>query len=1833
MYKHLNSKFSLIAVILFICLSCDSDKAKQEQLNRFKDYIVGIQQAPISITQTIKIDLKKPIEKFQVGKKLPADIMEISPKTAGNLIATSSHTLVFEPVEKLMPASTYELSLSLDDLYKKVPRQLNTFDFEVKTIQPQIKVTTSSLQSSEKNKMSLDAQIQLSDITQFAQVKKVIKAEQDDDRLNINWGEHPQEADYFTFSIKGIKRFEKPAKLNIKWDGEPIESEDKGNFYVDIPAIESFEVLSLKYDEANANQISLNFSDALATDQNLNGLISINGRTDLSYEVKGNTLMLFPEKRLAQKVSVSVDQSVKNEKGETLDKAYDGQLIIEKIKPGVKLVSKGSILPGSSQNPFYFKAVNLKAVDVKVIKIYQGNILQYLQNHDLGDAKNYQIRKYGRIVARKTIPLITDEIDDDNTWKAYAVDLTELFKTEPGAIYNVELSFRPSLSLYGCDTGKTNYSYEPIKKLNMVKQQEEDFFDYKTNRRLNYSYNWQERENPCHPAYYNPRKFVASNLLASNIGLTAKRFKSEMFIAARDLINLEKMGDLNLSFYNYQQQKIGETQTNSNGFATFKVDKHAAFLIAENDNEFAYLNLDENKALSLSNFDVSGKEVKQGLDGFIYTERGVYRPGDTIHTGFVLNDLENPLPKDHPVKVKLKDARGKLVYQETKNQGLNGFYRFDLPTDEEAPTGNWMAEVIIGGLKFEKNIKVASIKPNRLKIDLDFKEDVIAPKDDIRFRLSSKWLSGATAKSLKAKVDLKLFKSKNPFSDHEGYIFENPVLQLNRYEKNIFDGQLNQQGFADITEDFEIKRSAPGMLKLSFLTKVFENGGDFSIDVQSKKYAPYNYFVGVKKPKKQRPNYYTGKEVFFRLKSLDYKGDNAPNRDLKVSVYKIGWHWWWNRGDDNLSRYRYASNRDLIKTLNVQTDAKGDGSFTLNINNENSGRFFVKVEDKAGHSTGFITYFFRNWWNNKAGNVSKMLVFSADKEKYSIGDNAKITFPSDKNARALVTVENGAQILEKKWVNTKQGSTTTSIPVTKPMAPNAYVSISLLQKHQNTTNDRPMRLFGVLPIEVSNQNAILKPQIKAPQKIKPESDYSIEISEEQGRAMTYTLAVVDRGLLDLTNYKTPDIYKHFYSKKALGVETFDVYDDVIGAFSGTVNNIFSIGGGDEALGSKNKKANRFKPVVDFIGPFQLAKGEKRTHQLHMGNYIGAVKASVVAGQVNNRKFGKAEQEIAVKKPLMLLASAPRKFSPGETVKIPVTVFSLDESIKNVKVTAGLSDGLRLMDEGTKRLSFDKTGEKIVDFEIEVMDTKSLKKISFTATSAKENAKYELELDSYNPNPVTQKTTSFIVQAKASTEKEITSYGQAGTREAYVELSSFPAIDINRRLDQLIRYPHGCTEQTTSAAFPQIYLDDILDLPQAEQQEIRTNVQDAIKKLGHMQRIEGGIPYWRFGQSNEWCTSYVGHFMLEARNKGFTLPISFLSNWINYQQRKARTWRDEPGYRYDEITQAYRLYTLALAGKPDLAAMNKLKQNSKLPTLAKWRLALGYAIIGQESPAREIIKTASVQTDHKNHYRTFGSSFRNQAMLLESMVFLEDDRVDDVAKDIAGKLSSDNWLNTQETAFALVAMAKVIKQNNGKNLNFDITVNGTTSAIQSEKSIYKLPADQPLSQDIKMKINNKKEGKLYARLVQSGKQGLEALPKEESNLGISTTYSDANGQALPIKKLRQGTPINLNISVENTSNTNLKNVALSYFIPSGWENIDTSFTEYSADQFPQADHVDVRDNVVRFYFDLKVNDTKSFNLKLNSSYLGRFYLPASQVESMYDHRFYARSRAFWIEVYK
>jgi len=1843
---------STILLVFIVLSSCKSNKKTDKEAVRidqgFKEYVTAFSSGLVSSKDAIRIKLTNQYsQKVEPGTAIEGKVFNFDPSIKGKAFWVDGQTIEFRPEHDLKSGTKYKGAFLLGKI-TTVNDKFSSFPLQFQVIKQSFQINNGDLKPyNAKNLKSYKyvGTLITADYIDNVKVEQMLKAEQDAKMLEIVW-QHDGENKSHIFQIDSIERKESDDMFSLTWNGDAHNIDISGSKQVEIPGISNFKLINMQVFHQPTQYLLLTFSDPLEKSQNLNGLIQIKNTRNLKFSIDDNQVKVFLQTRISGEHKISVDKAIKNVLGYKLKSRESKELTFEATKPNVRLIGNGVIVPNSNGLMFPFESVNLNAIDVSVIKIYEDNVAQFLQVNTLEG--NRDLKRVGRLIKRKKIDLISDNLIDYGRWNAFSIDLAELIESEPGAIYKVELSFKQSYSMYPCNQNDEN-TEELQEEWDDSYETEQSYWDASEDYYYNngYYYNWQDRDNPCKKAYYANKK-VSRNVLASNIGLIAKAGKNnELQVVVTDILNTEPLSGVEIEVLNYQQQKIATAKTNAEGIAVISYEMKPFLIIAKQNNQRGYLKLNDGASLSLSKFDVGGAEVQKGLKGFIYGERGVWRPGDTIFLTYILEDKDNLLPPEHPVTFELLNPDGKIMKRITKASGENNFYHFATNTHVDAPTGNWIARVKVGGAVFTKYLKIETVKPNRLKIKFDFGVDRISAKDyNLKGKMEVKWLHGAVAKNLKTKVEVTLKPIKTLFNSYNEYIFDDPSVNFYPIEKNIFDGSVNENGIAEISPFLKINDKSPGMLEALFFTKVFEEGGNFSIDQFSIPYAPYKTFAGIKVPKgdRSRGMLLTDKKHKIEVVTLDADGQKVSMKGMVGKLYKVDWRWWWQSGSDNLASYVGRNHVTPILTETFST-VDGFGSFDIEVKYPDWGRYLVKVESPDGHSTGKTIYIDWPGWAGRAQSENpggaSMLSFAADKDKYLVGEKAEIVFPSSEGGRALVSIEKGSKVLETYWVQSDKDQTKFEFSVTEAMSPNVYVNITLLQPHAQTANDLPIRLYGVIPLLVEDPNTLLEPTIDMADELKPESEVNITVKEKNGRPMTFTVAVVDEGLLDLTRFKTPDPWHTFYAREALSVKTWDLYDMILGAYGANIQQVFAIGGGDDIANKKNQKAKRFVPVVKYFGPYTLGKNEKQKITFNMPRYIGSVKTMVVAG--NKGAYGSTEKATPVKNPLMMLATLPRVISPGEKVKLPVTVFAMDEKIKEVSVEIKTNEFLKIKGTDKKSLNFDKPGEMDFQFDIEIAKKLGVGKVELIAKSGKEEATFAIEIDVRAPNPKKIKTYSAVVKANDKISYDFDIFGIPGTNTANIEVSGMPPINIDRRLKYLIQYPYGCIEQTTSSVFPQLYLANVMELNKEMKNRLKSNVEAALNRLKTFQLASGGFSYWP-GQAdvNAWGTNYAGHFIIEAERKGYELPVGMKESWLNYQKDKANNWSSGGGnYSYVDFTQAYRLYTLALAGEPDLGAMNRLKEYDKLAIQSRYYLSLAYAISGNKEAATDLIM--NIARDVANYQElsyTYGSRDRDRAIILETLLTLEMfDEAMPTIKAISESLNDKMWMSTQATAFCLRAMAKAgeIFKKSLKEFNYTLSLNNQKPLnVMSTTLVNQHPLEISQSDTSgTITIQNKSEVPFYINFSTEGIPLQDENDKIEKNLLMKVVYKDLENNIIDERNIEQGTDFKVEITLSNPGlMDNYFEMALSSMFPSGWEIHNTRLYGGGETHFIDIPvYQDIRDDRVNTFFNLPKHQSRTFVILLNASYLGEFTMPAIQCSAMYNNDIQARVPGKTVRVIK
>lgn len=1855
--------FLLLMIVSFS--SCTRTQKDIIPSAEYAPYVNAYTGGVISQNSTIRIELTHEQPMVDLNNELKENPFSFSPSLKGKAYWVSNNTIEFVPEEgTLKPGSLYECTFQLGK-FVEVDKKLKEFNFSFRVQERNFTLSIEPLPitDAQPDEINIKGEICFSDIVKKEEVEKILTAK---DGNNKSYPVEIIPTDNLTryqFCINQVPRDTEDYQLTITANGSPARIDQTQSEEVLIPAKDSFRFLSATRIDEPENGIEVVFSAPLSDTQDLKGLIEIPELSSSVFQIKENRVFIYFEANQLSKLTLNIHEGVKSSQGKTLGTSHSISFSEINLKPQVEMLTTAAILPDSKSLIIPFRAVNLYAVDLSVIRIFENNVLMFMQTNSLASAN--ELRRSGRLVYKKTLWLGKDTSKDIHNWENYSIDLAGLIRQEPGAIYRVILSFRQEYSAYPCGGVDNqdikfadNNTPDGLMKVSGSALSEADeavwdtpeaYYYYNGGTMDRSVYRWKERDNPCHPSYYmNSDRAAACNVFASNLGMIVKRNSlNKLWIAVSNILDTNPVGKAQVTVYNFQLQPIGKGETNGEGFVEISSKGTPFIVVAEAEKQKAYVRVVDGEEQSVSRFDVGGKEIQKGLKGFIYGERGVWRPGDTLHISFILEDREKRIPDKHPVALEIYNPKGQFYTKMISTQGMNGFYTFDVPTQAGDPTGLWNAYIKVGGTTFHKGLRIETIKPNRLKINLTLPKILQSTDKNVTVPLASAWLTGATASKLKAKVEMSLSKVNTQFKNYGQYIFNDPATDFTTIKTDVFDGILNAEGKAGVTLKVPAATNAPGMLNATFTTRVFEPGGDASIYTQSIPFSPFVSYVGINLNQPKGKYIETDKDHVFDIVTVNSQGQPVNRSNLEYKIYRISWSWWWENSDESFGTYINNSSITPVASGKLQTSG-GKTTFKFRVDYPSWGRYLVYVKDKdSGHATGGTIYVdwpeSRGRSNKTDPSGIKMLTFSLDKDSYEIGETATAIIPAAAGGRALVSIENGSSVLHREWIEvTNEGDTKYTFEITPEMAPNVYLHISLLQPHAQTINDLPIRMYGIAPVFVTNRQTVLQPQIQMPEVLRPETDFNVTVSEKSGKPMTYTLAIVDDGLLDLTNFKTPDPWNEFYSREALGIRTWDMYDNVLGASAGAYSSLFSVGG-DATLKPADAKANRFKPVVKFIGPFYLEKGRQQTHTLKLPMYVGSVRAMVVAGQ--DGAYGNAEKTAFVRTPLMLLSTLPRVLSIQEEITVPVNVFAMEKQVKNVTVSLQASGGgVQIEGSHQQSLTFNRPGDQLVFFTLKTGNKTGKATIKLTASGGGQQTKETIEIEVRNPNPIVTLRSSEWIETGQNKELSYQLGSLSANNLIKLEVSRIPSVDISRRFDFLYNYQHHCTEQLTSKALPLLFIAQFKTIDTREAEKIKANVQEAIRQIYARQLPNGGFVYWPGNAvADEWISSYTGMFLTLAQEKGYAVHANVLNKWKRFQRAAAQNWRmpqEANNWQQwqSELQQAFRLYTLALAGAPEYGAMNRMKEQPGLSIQAKWRLAAAYALTGKMKPAEELVYNAETTViPYSSMNQIYGSSDRDEAMILETLLLMNRERdALQQAKVVSKNLSQENWFSTQSTAFALMAMGRLAEKLSG-SLDFTWTWNGKQQpAVKSAKAVFeKEISTSPKSGTVAVK--NQGKGALSVDLITRTQLLNDTLPAISDNLRMDIRYASMDGKPMSVNDIRQGTDFTAIASISNTSGTtDYTNLALTHIIPSGWEVYNERMTVPEAEPQETTDssgnvsgqytYQDIRDDRVLTYFNLRRGETKIFTIRLQATYAGNFILPAVQCEAMYDVNVQARSKA-------
>jgi hypothetical protein len=1747
--------------------------------------------------------------KIKQGEQLPAKLFSFKPELKGKAVWLDETTVAFE-YDKIDKTKQYACRFKVSEMLDIASSESLEFSFGVR----RQSFNVANIYPICESKEAMDYQIF---ITFATPVKSEDAVKIFDEAIAQNYQLETKAVDdnTYMFALRSLARKNADYDIDLSLNGKNIGSDSKAKMTLTVYAKDKFAPVSFDI-EKSSGQAILFFSQPLKQGQNLNGLVTFSEKK-LAYksDIQGNRIIFYFDKNglyYYQLENITMNVSgIRNASDDIMQEEAEFKFSLNDYEPKVRWTNDGVIVPDIKETTVYFDAVCLNSVTLRIVRIYDDNILSFLQENDL--ANTYNVRRAGRLEKKVRLQLDNPNLTQ---WKTYPIVLSDYVKVEPGAMYQLSINFGPADYALASDEMKKATIENAQLEANYW--DDEDIYDYKEYR---YDGIWGD---PNGYTYYNYVE-QKTNIVVSDLAVTAKMGRNDIVdVYVYHISDAKPASGAEISAYNLQKQLIAEGNADSKGHVQMQCASKPAFIIAtDRKGSKSVIKTNDGNALSYSRFDVDGEPVEKGVIGFAYSNRGVWRPGDELQLNLMLADTDGQIPENYPVVLEVTDASGRLYAKQVNTKPVNGIYCYTVPTSPSDETGMWTAHFKVGTTTITQNLRVETVKPNRLEIKFEL-PDVICLTRPEKVTLSSKWLNGLKANGLKAEIDVKVRNGITRFNGFENYSFDNDTEHFEAEEMTIFSGQLSNEGSANISFEPLKELYSQQMMNAVFTTKVFEKGGDFSIASFPAVLSPFARYVGVELPEttsKYGSYYDTNKDWDFNVVVVNDNGKICNTTvTLDYALYKLDSYWWWSSEDDyTLKRYASGTYKRPVKSGTLT--CTGNASLKFNIADKDWGSYLLVINDgQGGHTFAKVISF--DWGYGHSSSESgapALLSLKASRDNYNVGDKVVVTFPANDKAKALVTVESNDKVLQTYQLDNLGEEGKVEFTATADMIPNVYVYVALIQPH-DAANGLPIRLYGVIPVKVENKKLQLQPTITAPETTNTKKTVEVKVGEANKQAMTYTLAVVDEGILGLTNFKTPNPYGYFNSKQALMVRTWDNYANIIDAFSGEFGSVYAIGG-DGIINQEITLDNRFKAYATTLGPFELKAGETNRHEFEVPQCSGALRFMVVA-HGNGKAFGSAEKKITVIDPITLYASAPRVVSPNDELTLKVEVLAPTLKGKTLEVKF---DNKNLIPIGKlpTSVSIDNNGEGMVVIKTKVAEATGNAVLKVSVTGADYTAVSSTEMPIRLPYSERRNTITKEVEGGQSLSIPFELNGIEGTQLGRITVSSLLPVDLFSRLDYLTSYPHGCLEQVTSKAFPQLYLNYFVQMSDTDKANLKNNIEDAITSLRAYQKSDYSLTNWVGGTYiDPWTEIYALHFLVEAQKQGYNVPQYFIDGLKRYQASKAKQWRNNPDFPQGETIQAYRLFVLALANAPEMGAMNRFKDLEMKYSLSKVLAAAAFAQVGKTTIALNMMPVVGEKEMMSDYYTSFGSKTRDLAFLTYSEMLCDSDGqvVKDNINSICGVLNSNRWLDTQTTAFALFVLGKYAEKQgvSSENLSAVIKANGAEYTLNTNMSsgAYSFV---PKIGDNMMEIKNNGSQKVVVNLFT--KSSVAEYATEESGyfINMKVGYTDKNGNPINTSQLKVGTDVLVYMMVQNPSEYRVTELALEYYLPSGWELVNERMSGDDANA--GAKHIDYRDDRAYFYFDLMPKSSKTFMLKANATYEGKYMIPAVRCEDMYNAAIY------------
>jgi len=1567
-----------------------------------------------------------------------------------------------------------------------------------------------------------------------------------------------------------------------------------------------------------ASTFVITFSVPLNPKQNvatkLHLVDSMSGTVDGAWELSDNLMELrFRHLQPKRRLTLTIDNGIEAINGTLL--RFDGgsvsyQIETKDVIATVGFASRGSLLPTKLAEGLPVVAVNVDSVDVDFFRIRQHALPEFLSSWQRRTTMNY--------------------------WESSEF------------LASADLVYSGRFDLHG----RPNTRETILLPLSSIKSLQDEGVYLAVMKQA---------------GRYDNYMIPTTMFTLSDIGLSVHQYHQRIDVFTQALQNGQALANVNVTLLDNKGSVLAEVKTDKSGHAQFDKTDKATLILAENEGQTSIVALNQ-PALDLSEFAISGENGYK-TQFFAFGPRDIYRPGETLIVNGLLRDADGKTLPAQPVKVDIINADQQIarsfVWQ--PNEGL---YQYEYVIPDNGPTGNWMLRFNLGDDQPRYyQFKVEDFMPERMALDIKSADTPILTSESAQFAISGRYLYGAPASGNTLQGTLLLRPLREAVKALPGFEFGAVNEENLSRTINEFDVQLDENGQQVTLVDNPSWSSVKSPISLIVQASLLESGGRPVTRRAEQAIWPAETLPGIRAlfgtkdvydyqvdRYKKLPMVDEESIAEFEIIYADQQGHKLAATDLQVRlVYERRDYYW--RWSDNGGWESGYDQKDLVidtQTIATEQDKATKVNFPVQW-----GAYRVEVVDPNNGLVSSIRFWAGYSWqeNGHAGGGAvrpDQVKMKIDKPAYTAGDKVSVHLDAPVAGKGYLLVESNDEPLWWQDISIPEGGADFTVTLDKSWnRHDLYLTAIVIRPGDKSQQAMPKRAMGILHIPLASEQRKLEIKLDAPVKIEPEQLLKVKIkaTSVNGKPLDTVkvlVSAVDSGVLNITDFVTPDPYQAFFGRKRYSVDIYDIYGQLIEG-KGRKGTLRFGGDGDDETGNTR---GGMKPItfVNIIAqqakPVQLnAQGEAEV-ELYIPDFNGELR--LMAQAWSDEDFGSSEQKIIVAAPLIAELSTPRFMASGDESTLALDLHNLSGVPQNIKVT--------LTSQGLIGLT-----QPIAESVLLAKDEKRILLIPVTALNGFGSGEITVNIDglltmSGTPRALQRKVNIGVRPAyPAKTENfsaiirpgdswqlpDISTMGMdLSTAEATLSISSRPPLNLKQYIAELYAYPYGCLEQTTSGLFPSLYtnsqqLQD-LGIKTGTDEARRDSITVGIERLFAKQIDNGGFGYWtNSDRESFWGTVYVTDFLLSAKAQGYSVAEKPLNQAIERLKRYMQnrhvidSYGDTNGYRFS--VQAYAAFVLARQQQISLSDLRQLyeRREATISGLPLVQLGVALKLMGDETRAEQAIRAGFAAPRSTKWQEDYGSSVRDKALilaLLNEYNLSSASTRDQILLSLSDDLRNKRYLSTQEKNAVFMVGRNYL---NSKETQWRAKLTGNLNGEWSSTSPINRPVD-PQALTGGNELVSATMGNIYPHLMVTGYPLMAPAP-ESNNLNIKREYFDVKGQPLDLSAIKTGQLIVVHLQVSAKSGT-IRDALVVDLLPAGFElenqNLGDSSAslKYSTGSLAQLvnqmqrvniAHQEYRDDRYVAAITVEQYNPASLLYLARAVTPGTYKVPAPMVESMYQ----------------